>query len=54
MWPRGAIGVPVLAGEIVAAVLVFFGRAIEVPAWPKLAELAQLAASRLGALPLRS
>jgi hypothetical protein len=50
----GAIGVPIAAGETVVAVLVFFGRAIQVPAWPKLAELAQVAASRLGALPTRS
>jgi hypothetical protein len=45
----GGIGVPILAGDTVAAVLVFFGRAIEVPAWPKVAELAQAVASRLGA-----
>jgi hypothetical protein len=43
-----AIGVPVLAGETVSAVLVFFGRATEVSAWPKTAELARAAASRLG------
>jgi two-component system, sensor histidine kinase and response regulator len=50
----GAIGVPILAGETVAVVLVFFGRAIESPAWPKLTELAQVAASRLGASPMSS
>ena len=44
----GAIGVPVLAGETVVAVLVFFGRATEISAWPKVAELARAAASRLG------
>ena|SRR5919201_622393 len=45
---EGAIGVPVLAGETVAAVLVFFGRATELSAWPKVAELARAAARRLG------
>jgi GAF domain-containing protein len=44
----GAIGVPVLAGETVLAVLVFFGRATEVSAWPRTRELARAAASRLG------
>jgi glycosyltransferase involved in cell wall biosynthesis len=44
----GAIGVPVLADQTVVAVLVFFARATEVPAWPKTAELARAAASRLG------
>jgi GAF domain-containing protein len=40
----GAVGVPVLAGERVVAVLVFFGRAGEVSAWPRVAELARAAA----------
>lgn len=44
----GGIGVPVLSDESVVAVLVFFGRATEVSAWPKIAELARAAASRLG------
>ncbi|HZD01710.1 MAG TPA: GAF domain-containing protein [Actinomycetes bacterium] len=44
----GAIAVPVLAGETVVAVLVFFGRATEAWAWPKIAELARAAASQLG------
>lgn len=44
----GAVGVPVLAGESVVAVLVFFGRAADVPAWPRVAELAQAAAGRVG------
>ena len=42
------IGVPVLADQTVVAVLVFFGRASEVSGWPKIAELARAAASRLG------
>lgn len=45
----GAVGVPVLAGETVVAVLVFFGRASEVSAWPKVAELARAAARQVGA-----
>jgi GAF domain len=44
----GAVGVPVLAGETVAAVLVLFGRASEVSAWPKVAELARAAARWVG------
>jgi hypothetical protein len=44
----GGLAVPVRAGDSVAAVLVFFGRSVQVPAWPMLAEAAQLAASRLG------
>jgi GAF domain-containing protein len=44
----GAIGVPVLVGETVVAVLVFFGRATEISAWPKVAELARAAARRVG------
>jgi hypothetical protein len=44
----GGLAVPVPAGDSVAAVLVLFGRAVEAPAWPMLAEAAQLAASRLG------
>jgi GAF domain-containing protein len=44
----GAIGVPVFAGETVAAVLVFLGRAEQVPTWPRLVELALAAAGRLG------
>jgi GAF domain-containing protein len=44
----GAVGVPVLAGETVVAVLVFFGRAADVPAWPRVAELARAAAGRVG------
>jgi len=42
------IGVPVLAGETVVAVLVFFGGATEVSGWPKIMQLARAAASRLG------
>jgi hypothetical protein len=42
------IGVPVLAGGTVVAVLVFFGGATEVSGWPKLMQLAGAAASRLG------
>ena len=42
------IGVPVLAGGTVVAVLVFLGRATEVPGWPKLMQLAGAAARRLG------
>ena len=45
----GALGVPVFAGETVVAVLVFFGRATEVSAWPRVAELARTAARRVGA-----
>jgi GAF domain-containing protein len=44
----GAVGVPVLAGGTVVAVLVFFGRAGEVSAWPRVAELARAAARRVG------
>jgi hypothetical protein len=44
----GGLAVPVLAGDSVAGVLVFFGRAVEVPAWAKLATAVQLAARRLG------
>ena len=44
----GGLAVPVQAGGTVAAVLVFFGRALEVSAWPTLAEAAQVVASRLG------
>jgi GAF domain-containing protein len=44
----GALGVPVLAGEAVVAVLVFFGRASQVSAWPRVAELARAAARRVG------
>jgi GAF domain-containing protein len=47
----GALGVPVLAGETVVAVLVFFGRAGEVSAWPRVAELARVAASQVGTSP---
>lgn len=47
----GALGVPVLAGETVVAVLVFFGRAGEVSAWPRVAELARAAASQVGTSP---
>lgn len=43
-----ALGVPILAGETVVAVLVFFGRATEVSAWPRVAELARAAARRVG------
>jgi GAF domain-containing protein len=42
------IGVPVLAGGTVVVVLVFFGRATEVSGWPRLMQLAQAAAERLG------
>ena len=42
------IGVPVLAGGTLVAVLVFFGRATEVSGWPKIMQLARAAASRLG------
>jgi len=42
------IGVPVLAEGTVVAVLVFFGRATEVSGRPKIMQLAQAAASRLG------
>jgi GAF domain-containing protein len=42
------IGVPVLAGGTVVAVLVFFGGATEGSGWPKLMRLAGAAASRLG------
>jgi two-component system, sensor histidine kinase and response regulator len=45
----GAIGVPVLAGETVVAVLVFFGRATEISGWPRVAELARAAARQVGA-----
>jgi GAF domain-containing protein len=45
----GAIGVPVLAGETVVAVLVLFGRATEISAWPRVAELARAAARQVGA-----
>jgi GAF domain-containing protein len=44
----GAVGVPVLAGATVVAVLVFFGRATDVPAWPRVIELARAAAGRVG------
>jgi GAF domain-containing protein len=44
----GAVGVPVLAGETVVAVLVFFGRATELSAWPKVAELARAAVRQVG------
>jgi GAF domain len=44
----GAVGVPLLAGETVAAVLVFFGRAREMSALPRVAELARAAARRVG------
>jgi GAF domain-containing protein len=43
----GALGVPVLAGETVVAVLVFFGRASEVSAWPRVAEPARAAERRV-------
>jgi GAF domain-containing protein len=43
-----AIGVPVVADQAVAAVMVFFGRAGEVSAWPRTAELARVTAGRLG------
>jgi hypothetical protein len=42
------IGVPVLAGGTMVAVLVFFGPATEVSGWPKIMQLARAAASRLG------
>jgi GAF domain-containing protein len=45
----GALGVPILAGETVVAVLVFFGRTTDVSAWTRVAELARVAASRAGA-----
>jgi rsbT co-antagonist protein RsbR len=44
----GAVGVPVLAGGTVVAVLVFFGRADEVSAWPRVAELARAATRQFG------
>jgi GAF domain-containing protein len=44
----GAVAVPVRSGASVVAVLVFFGRATEVPAWPRVAELARAAARRVG------
>ncbi|HEX6675382.1 MAG TPA: GAF domain-containing protein [Actinomycetes bacterium] len=41
------LGVPILAGETVTAVLGFFGRATDTPAEPKIVELAREAARRL-------